>query len=60
MGKGRNEGELEKRVTMVSTGSAVLLPAPGDVGPPPPSSSGWRSVPLQMALTRSSEEARRS
>lgn len=60
MRKGRNEGGLEKSVPKGSTGSAALLPEPGDVGPPQPSSTGRRGVPLQKALVGGSEEAHRS
>ena len=60
MGKGRNEGGLDRCVPMGSMGSAALLPAPGDVGPPQPSSTGRRGISLQMALAGASEEARRS
>lgn len=56
-GKVRHEGGLERCVPVGSTGSAACFLAPGDVGPLQPSSTGRRGIPLQMALTGSSEQS---
>lgn len=55
MRKVRHEGGLE---SCVPVGAHFL--APGDMGQPQPSSTGRRDIPLQMALSGSAEESRRS